>query len=399
MNELNIFTYSLKTDVFIYEELIFLSQKIKTINVFTSVNFETSDNVNLPKNIIIHNFTPQIKSNKKKYFLFIKALMYEFVHKKNNTKYLLKLRYYFAYFNNAFNKSLDLENYLLKNNISTSAVFYSYWFNDWAFLCCMLKSQKKIQKVISRIHGDDVYELQNPDPNFFFPFRNFQIHQLSKIIAISKNGMQHISQNYSSSKNKVVLSRLGTISYGQNPITNELSHFVLVSCSSFYKVKNVILITKILNLLKFPIKWVHIGNNGSDKDMVIEASKQLPPNITTEFKGQLTQQEVFNFYKTNTVNLFINTSISEGIPVSIMEAISFGIPVMAPNVGGINEIVNLKTGFLFEPKASIESLANTIQSIFNQTVLYNQTLIRSFWEENYNAKNNYNDFFKLIQQL
>ena len=46
--------------------------------------------------------------------------------------------------------------------------------------------------------------------------------------------------------------------------------------------------------------------------------------------------------------MFINLSSSEGIPVSIMEAQSFGIPVIATNVGGSGEIVVSETGVLVD---------------------------------------------------
>lgn len=53
-------------------------------------------------------------------------------------------------------------------------------------------------------------------------------------------------------------------------------------------------------------------------------------------------------------------SLSEGIPVSIMEAISFGIPIIATNVGGNAEIVNDETGVLIP--------VNIDQAAFNETV-------------------------------
>jgi len=46
--------------------------------------------------------------------------------------------------------------------------------------------------------------------------------------------------------------------------------------------------------------------------------------------------------------LFINTSSSEGIPVSMMEAQSFGIPILAMDVGGVREIVGPQTGRLLQ---------------------------------------------------
>jgi glycosyltransferase involved in cell wall biosynthesis len=69
------------------------------------------------------------------------------------------------------------------------------------------------------------------------------------------------------------------------------------------------------------------------------------------------------YYSINTVDLFINVSSSEGVPVSIMEAMSFGIPVIATAVGGTPEIVSEKTGWLIEPGISRQELAAKISAI------------------------------------
>ena len=60
----------------------------------------------------------------------------------------------------------------------------------------------------------------------------------------------------------------------------------------------------------------------------------------------------------------MNVSESEGIPVSIMEASSFGIPVIATNVGGVGEIVeNGYNGLLLNKDFLNRDLSVCLKSI------------------------------------
>ena len=94
----------------------------------------------------------------------------------------------------------------------------------------------------------------------------------------------------------------------------------------------------------------------------------------------------------------MNVSISEGLPVSIMEAISLGIPVIATDVGGVKEIVNEVTGILIKTDIKKAQLSNILDGI-NTTydLLPNDRKgIRNFWVENFNAKKNYYEFCKML---
>jgi len=51
------------------------------------------------------------------------------------------------------------------------------------------------------------------------------------------------------------------------------------------------------------------------------------------------------------IDLYLNTSIHEGIPMGVLEAMAHGLPVVAPKVGGLPEIIDEGVqGFLIEKR-------------------------------------------------
>jgi glycosyltransferase involved in cell wall biosynthesis len=110
-------------------------------------------------------------------------------------------------------------------------------------------------------------------------------------------------------------------------------------------------------------------------------------------------EEIIKFYQNNSVNLFISLSEAEGIPVSIMEAISFGIPILSTDVGGCKEIVAEETGILIPLETEMNEVANIITEFkdsFKNTNEFRKG-VRKFWEEHFDAEKNYKSLFKQIE--
>ena len=59
------------------------------------------------------------------------------------------------------------------------------------------------------------------------------------------------------------------------------------------------------------------------------------------------------------------TSVREGLPLSLLEAMSFGVPVVATEVGGVGELLGGGAGLLVPPKSK-EALSNALSSLLRQ---------------------------------
>ena len=118
--------------------------------------------------------------------------------------------------------------------------------------------------------------------------------------------------------------------------------------------------------------------------------------------GSIPNDAVIQYYQQHHVDLFINASETEGLPVSIMEAYSFGVPVIAPAVGGIPELVNAGTGYLLSPEASAQEIAAAIQSWLDATPMQQASLrlnARQIWHNSFYDKRNHERFAKALLAL
>jgi glycosyltransferase involved in cell wall biosynthesis len=125
--------------------------------------------------------------------------------------------------------------------------------------------------------------------------------------------------------------------------------------------------------------------------------KNKSENLNAQLVGHVFNKDIYDFYFNHPVDLIINLSTSEGIPVSLMEAQSYGIPAIATDVGGNSEIVGSNTGILIESSFTIESVANSISALIDKK--FESIEIRKEWLKSYNAETNYRAFAKTLSNL
>ena len=278
----------------------------------------------------------------------------------------------------------------------TNVYVYSYWVEPTILFANKIIPNVKIRKQICRTHRWDLYSEESPVG--YLPFQKKILEVIDKLYVISMDGKGYLSKKYPELSNKIEVSRLGTKNYGLNPAKTKDS-FVIVSCSNIIPVKRVNLIIDALALLQTNqrIEWIHFGTGQYAKEIEKYAQIKLDGKIRYKFKGQVSNFEIIEFYKTNHVDVFVNVSSSEGIPVSIMEATSFGIPIIATDVGGTGEIVfECKNGFLLPKNFKIEVLSQIITEMIRNNIHNEQLRIQSriCWQQDYYYKTNYDTFYK-----
>lgn len=392
---------------FVYNDISKFSKEFDQVILF-SIN-KIIDRKNLPANIKIIDEFLDWKRYKKFNILFnnLYDILKIYFKECVQTKKLLSFRKSVALLSSNIFKANEILRHISINNlkIDKHTLFYSFWFYDCIYIA-WLKTILKNIRTVSRAHSGDLYENHISIKNQIH-FRYFILNYLDNVYPVSKMGTIYLKTKYPRYIDKVEAALLGTKDYNvENPFNK--NQFVVVSCASFRHHKRIHKIAQMILLMKINVKWLHFGHeNLTSKDPKIEEYKKYKnlishkSNIEYVSMGYYSNEMLMNFYSKTPINLFISLSAAEGIPVSMMEAISFGIPVLSTDVGGCNEIVNDNTGILIPYSTDMQSVCNLITE-FKDSHKNTQEFrikVREFWKQNFDADKNYRKFFDSLNRI
>lgn len=321
--------------------------------------------------------------NAKSFRLFVKDFFKEKVY-ASKTKFKVWLKAY-----GSTNYILNTARYKkVFDEACDSDVFYFYWGKSDNILASIIN---KGIKMVSRFHGQ--WDLWEEEYEGYAPLRRRVMDNLDAAIAISTIGLDYIKNKYP--KARVSLYPLGSKDYGECIDCSSCEAIRVLSCSTVYPLKRVDLIFKsLLEVKERKVRWTHIGG-GSDfaqlKELINSTNHH---NLDVILMGGMNHNDVMEFMKSNKFDVFVNLSTLEGVPVSIMEAISFNIPVVATGVGGTPDVVQEESGFLVSPNPTEKEVAAAVLRVFNGS--YNP---REFWKTHYSENVNYGGFASFLSQL
>lgn len=207
------------------------------------------------------------------------------------------------------------------------------------------------------IHSHDIYDRQAMlktklrGASFLTPISHYNIEYMANLVG-------------NDVREKCTVVRCGVDNSNYTPISkrangsNEI--FEILQIGSLHWKKGQLYLIQAIAMLKaknFPFRLRIIGE-GKERPKIEAEIKRLNVGDVVELMGAKTQAEVAQLLPT--ADCYVQSSVSEGIPVALMEALACELPVVATRITGIPELViDDQTGYLVSP-ADANALAEAI---------------------------------------
>ena len=230
-------------------------------------------------------------------------------------------------------------------------VVHSHWYKE-NLLAYLASRRGKTISLVSTQHGMPEYLGRRTDIkymalhrfNFFILSRYFQ-----GTVAVSNEVRKTLTERHGFDE-----SRTFVIYNGTEPCDGALPDrsgggFTIGSSGRFFPVKDFPLMVEIAREIARHADGIRfeLAGTGPDEERIAEMVHLHGLERTFLLRGFLC--DVSGFYQG--LDLYLNTSRHEGIPMSVLEAMAHGLPVVAPNVGGLKEIVDEGVhGFLVQKR-------------------------------------------------
>lgn len=222
-----------------------------------------------------------------------------------------------------------------------------------------------------KLHAHDIYR---NDLEIKHPYIKQVLKKAKVIFAEHEYGKKQLIKNYSWINNsKIIVNRTGIdLEYFNSnhvKIYNENNKINLICIGRLDEKKGQkYLIDACAELKKNEIDFdCQIIGYGPLKDDLIAQIKYLELENEIKLLGKLSPSEVVNYLKQSDIYILpcttnLKTGDMDGIPTSILESMSVGVPVITTPISGIPEAIeNNKTGILVDPNNSMQIYAGIVQ--------------------------------------
>lgn len=275
-------------------------------------------------------------------------------------------------------------------HIEVPEVVYAYWFYVTARVATLLAGRRTAGRplVVARAHGYDINV--EASPVRYLPQRQLLLEELDRLYPVSESATQRLREQWPVLASKVSARRLGSAGSSAEPVARQTPLHVL-TVSTVRPLKRLGLVAEAVALLQregVSLRWTHLGGGSPGAVARLRRSTAGLDTGTVDLVGPLPHGEVLRWYAEHAPSVLVNVSTSEGVPVSVMEALAHGVPVLATDVGGTSELLADQPGLrMLPPHLDAASLARALHGLHRlPTATYagicaaNQARWRAGWD-------------------
>lgn len=181
---------------------------------------------------------------------------------------------------------------------------------------------------------------------------------------VSEFNRQYILKYYALAPEKIVVRRLGVdLDYWKPLTTSQLATpFTILSVGRLHPVKDYEFLIRACHLLKSKEVAFRclIAGEGPEHARLAEMIERLGLQREVILLGHVDREDLSGFY--SRADVVVLTSRSEGVPVTLMEAMAMERLVLAPRITGIPELITEGISGLLYPSGSITEFVNEVQA-------------------------------------
>ena len=272
------------------------------------------------------------------------------------------------------------------------------------------------KKIIRKIVGDPVWERTYSKAKISESFDEFQVKNYGFSISLQKKvrsfsikksdivvtPSKHL-KNFIVNlgfKNKIEIINNGVFIPEENTniFTNDQINITIVS--RLVSHKNIKKIIRAISDLNDPLIYLNIIGDGPELNQLQRISLESNNKDNIIFHGKLNRDDINHIFLKS--DIYIQASNYEGLPHSLLEAMSYGIPVLCTPVGECKEILgNEDRGYILDLPVSKNNIKSKISQVIGEKDIANKKGERGkdFINEKYNLTNSFNLYKNLFTRL
>ena len=272
------------------------------------------------------------------------------------------------------------------------------------------------KKIIRKIVGDPVWERAYSKAKISESFDEFQVKNYGFSISLQKKvrsfsikksdivvtPSKHL-KNFILNlgfKNKIEIINNGVFIPEENTniFTNDQINITIVS--RLVSHKNIKKVIRAISDLNDPLVYLNIIGDGPELNQLQKISLESNNKDNIIFHGKLNRDDINHIFLKS--DIYIQASNYEGLPHSLLEAMSYGIPVLCTPVGECKEILgNEDRGYILDLPVSKNNIKSKISEIIGEKNIANKKGERGkdFINEKYNLTNSFNLYKNLFTRL